>query len=57
MIKCDRCGKEIKNPHIVRYSRRIGMLNSYFNIRMDDFNLCPKCAESFRKWLWMKRIS
>lgn len=57
MIKCDRCGKPIKNPCIVRYSRKIGMLNSFFNIRMDDFELCPKCADSFRKWLWMKRIS
>ena len=57
MIKCDRCGRQIKNPLLIRYNRSVGMLNSVFNIRMDDFNLCPRCADSFRKWLWMKRFN
>ena len=56
-MKCDRCGKQINNPLIIRYTKSVGMLNSVFNIRMDDFNLCPRCAESFRKWLWMKRFN
>lgn len=56
MITCDRCGKEIKHPLGIRYMRSVGMLNSVFNARMDDYELCPGCAESFRRWLYMKKI-
>lgn len=54
MITCDRCGKKIKNPLMIRYARRVGFIASVFNRRMDDFNLCPGCAASFRRWLFMR---
>ena len=54
MTTCDRCGKKIKNPMGIRYERSVGMLNSIFNVRMDDFNICPNCAASFRRWLFMR---
>lgn len=53
---CDRCGKEIKYAHIIRRTTTVGFLNSIFNVSMEQYHLCPRCAESFRKWLYMKRI-
>lgn len=56
MITCDRCGKKIKYPVIIRYTKSVGIMATIFNVRMDDYNLCPKCTESFKNWLWCKKI-
>lgn len=55
-MKCDRCGREVKHTLRMRKKVSVGLMASVFNVEMEDFDLCPRCAESFRKWLYMKRI-
>lgn len=55
-MKCDRCGRAIKYAHIIRKTSTVGFINSIFNVQMEQYHLCPRCAESFRKWLYMKKI-
>ena len=56
MIRCDRCGRGINYPMGIRYTRSVALVNSVFNCQMDDYKLCPKCAESFKRWLWHRNI-
>lgn len=55
-MKCDRCGRAIRYAHIIRKTSTVGFINSIFNVQLEQYHLCPRCAESFRKWLYMKRI-
>lgn len=57
MITCDRCGRKIKFPLRIRKSVNVGFLASVFNVQMDDYELCPRCAESFRRWLFKRKFN
>ena len=56
MATCDRCGRKIKYPLIIRKNVTVGFFCTVFNVKMDDYNICPRCAESFNRWLY-SRIS
>lgn len=51
-MKCDRCGKEIKYPVIIRHN--VGIVSWVFGEKIYDYELCPECAASFRVWLAKK---
>jgi hypothetical protein len=43
IVRCDRCGKDIKNPHSERT-----LLQQNQERQID---LCRICAESFKRWM------
>ena len=55
-MNCDRCGKEIKNHVLIRHRHEVGFINCFFNVSMEQFSLCPGCADKFRKWLYLYKI-
>ena len=57
MATCERCGREVKNTLIIRKKVSVGLVASVFNVEIEDFNLCPRCAESFKRWLYMRKIN
>ena len=50
VCRCDRCGREVKKPFIVRYPDKYKVIGREF---FGDFNveLCDSCREDFLHWL------
>lgn len=57
MVTCDRCGRKIKHPVLIRHKESVGLLASTILVQVDEMELCPQCAESFRKWMYMRKIN
>lgn len=55
-MNCDRCGRTIKYPMIIFKRTSVGFMNSIFKVGLDEYHICPRCAESFSRWLWNKKI-
>lgn len=53
MVQCDRCGRPMPYPHIIRFEKKVGLVESVFNVKAEDYNLCNSCTKSFRRWLSM----
>lgn len=50
VIKCDRCGKEIRDPNDV-FIVEAGFRGYQQICRPDRYDLCKDCAEALPAWL------
>lgn len=56
-MNCNRCGKPIKHPLFLKYKvKSVTLFSSIMEEVTDETFLCDGCAESFRKWLYIKNI-